>query len=300
MNPNFKVLKLIVFLLLIIAGGFIMYLVKEEKSIFDNCNDPFLFKSLFICILSVSTFLLVSYHSRKLVSIILPSRQQKAVHYLQYFILQFLISGGMGVLTAFSTAALIGYAQSSLGFGHTSYFNIDIYFVLLSVVFIQFLFFTVYVFNPVILGSSKARKHSLLESDYINLLHEVDISQHEMEGQESGTVNLNAINGIPLDEISYIYSEQKIRYIQSDSQGKSMYEGHTLIELTSLLPPDEFFLAGRHLIVGRKAIKSVRRLPNYHLELELEPPFHLKLSLSESATKLFKIWYMRGMNDLAD
>ena len=79
-----------------------------------------------------------------------------------------------------------------------------------------------------------------------------------------------------------------------------MFEGLTLAELKLVLPPNQFFLASRHLIITRKAVKSYKILANYHIELELDPPFHLKTTLSETATRLFKTWYMRGMNDLAD
>ncbi|MGJ1324877.1 LytTR family DNA-binding domain-containing protein [Sphingobacterium faecium] len=301
MKRTVKKTMWLVFILLSVAGGLVMYLINEHESLFEILDDQDLIKNLSISIASVALFLLVSYQSSTLVLKFVPYDQSKFAHYSWYFILQFLISGGLSLLTAICSAAVTVYANSGRWLGNTSYFSVDIYFVLLSTVFVQIVLFLIYF-----LVSSMQRQHRsekltmLLESEYIKLLQEVAVRKLEMDSLAPEKQYLQELDGIDLTDINYIYSEQKIRYIQSEVRGKTMFEGLTLSELIRVLPSDQFFLASRHLIINRSSVKSYRIMSNYNIELELNPPFHLKTTLSETATRLFKAWYTRGKDDLAE
>lgn len=285
----------LVFTLLSVAGGLMMYLINEQENLFEILDDRYLIKNLIISIVSVALFLFVSYQSSTFIYKMVPLQQSKMAYYLWYFILQFLISGGLSLLTAIGSTALIVYANSGNWLGNTNYFSVDIYFVILSVVFVQLILFLIYFFVTFIRYDKQGVEHvdyvDCLESDYIELLQEVAVLQLEMGTQLPEKEYLQELDGIDLSEISFISSENKIRYIQSKSRGKTMYDGYTLAELKLMLPPDQFFIATRSLIISRQAVKSYNRLPNYHIELELDSPLHLKIKLSETATKFFKIWY---------
>lgn len=283
----------LLFILLSIAGGLMMYLINEQESIFEILDDEYLIKDLSVSIASVALFLFVSYQSTTFIFRLVPLDRAKVSHYFWYFMLQFVISGGVSLLTAISSAALIVYLRSGVWLGDTSYFNVDIYFVLLAVVFVQLVLFLIYFFITLIQWQypPDSTEDYDEQDDYIRLLEEVAVYKLEMGNKESEQQYLHDLDGIGVDDIAYIYSEHKIRYIQSDTCGKTMFEGCTLSALILLLPPDQFFLASRHLIIARRAVKSANRLPNYHIELELDPPLNLKTRLSEKATKLFKTWY---------
>lgn len=301
MKRTVKKTMWLVFILLSVAGGLVMYLINEHESLFEILDDQYLLKNLSISIASVALFLLVSYQSSRLVSKFVPYHQSKVAHYSWYFVLQFLISGGLSLFTAIFSAAVIVYANSDRWLGNTSYFSVDIYFVLLSTVFVQIVMFLIYFFVSSVQGRHRSEKLTLLlESEYIKLLQEVTLHKLEMDSPAPEKQYLQELDGIDLTDINYIYSEQKIRYIQSEIRGKTMFEGLTLSELIRVLPSDQFFLASRHLIINRSSVKSYRILSNYNIELELDPPFHLKTTLSETVTRFFKTWYMRGTDDLAD
>ena len=126
------------------------------------------------------------------------------------------------------------------------------------------------------------------------MLDEVRVFQLGLGEQQHESEYLKELDGIDVADIDYIYSEHRVRYIQSSTRGKTMFDGDTLENLIALLPKEDFFLAARHLIVSRRAIVSSERLADYTILLKLNPPTHLKTKLSELATRLFKSWYHDG------
>ncbi|QQD14256.1 LytTR family transcriptional regulator DNA-binding domain-containing protein [Sphingobacterium sp. UDSM-2020] len=301
MKLSVTLIKWIVLGVLSVAGGLTMYLINENEGIFEIWNDSNLFLNLGSSVFSVALFLVVSYQLAKLAPLILPLKYRTAAYFIRYFCLQILISGGGSLLIAILFAAIIVYSNSGLWLGDTSYFKVDFFFVCLAVIFLQVILFVVYfLFSFKQVNHIGDEQESDAEADYIRLLEEIKVYQLSLGGKMSETSRLKELQGIDLADVHYIYSERKIRYIQSERYGKTMFDGVTLEQLITMLPKEDFFPAGRHLIVSRKAIASFKRLADYRIELTLDPPFHLKSKLSETATRLFKTWYYDGGVDDVD
>lgn len=296
MKLSFRLWKWIVLLILSVVGGFMMYLINEEDGIFEIWQDNNLFVNLGSSIFSVALFLYASYQLAKITPRILPFRKRTVAYYLKFFCLQFLISGGGSLLLAIAFAAAIVYRNNGIWLGETSYFRVDFFFVCLAVIALQIILFMFYFFCSFqqVHDDQNREQDMEQEADYVRLLEEVKVYQLTLGEGLLDIPCLEKLEGIDVDDIDYIYSEQKMRFIQSKSQGKTMLDGITLEKLIGLLPKEGFFLAGRHLIVSRKAIVSYSRLEDYSIQLILDPPIHLKTKLSETATRLFKTWYHGG------
>lgn len=289
-----------------IIGGFIMYLIGEQESLSEIWNDPKLIQNLTISIISVNIFLRIALSSMRWPLRLVPFKQRKLSYYIRLGLCHFVFCGTLLLLVAVLIAYIVLLIFQDTSIMDTAYFKGEIYFVWVAILCLQVVFFMINMMlsltwpeDPIWEEDWSDNLVYEEEEDYKELLHELQFLrsglQEEIRLLPAGYVQ--DVEGISTEDIAYIFSFLKIRELRTVNGEKFSCDSRTVLGWAALLSPEDFFLAGRHLLISRRAVKSVHRLPNYKLELELEPTFEHKRTLSEEVTKEFKSWYYSGDED---
>lgn len=94
---------------------------------------------------------------------------------------------------------------------------------------------------------------------------------------------------IPVEEIAYFYSEDKITFLQTFKNNRYSLE-YSLDKLMSLLNPDNFFKINRQLIISIQSINTINKVSVNRLKLTLNPDFHKDIFVSIEKYSKFKDW----------
>lgn len=94
-----------------------------------------------------------------------------------------------------------------------------------------------------------------------------------------------------VEDIAYLYAEDKICHIVEKITRKQYIVDHTLEELDDgLLDPQTFFRINRQFIINITAIREVKSYFNNRLEIILNMPCDEKLVVSRKKVRDFKNW----------
>jgi len=97
------------------------------------------------------------------------------------------------------------------------------------------------------------------------------------------------ITAVPIDKVSYFYSQNKLTYLV-DKSGKKYPMDQTLETLDPLLDPKYFIRANRQFIISFDAISEIHPYFKGRVKLELNPPTEHELIISSDKTPIFKKW----------
>ncbi len=94
---------------------------------------------------------------------------------------------------------------------------------------------------------------------------------------------------ITVDEVAYFYSESKITFARM--KDKSDYQVDMTLEmLEEELDPDQFFRAGRNILVNINSVVSFEDYFGGKLIVKLQPPFTETVTVSRLKNSAFKVW----------
>lgn len=94
---------------------------------------------------------------------------------------------------------------------------------------------------------------------------------------------------IPVEEIAYFYSEDKITFLQTFKNNRYSIE-YSLDKLMSLLDPAKFFKINRQLIISIQSINTIHKVSVNRLKLTLSPDFQKDIFVSIEKYSKFKDW----------
>lgn len=94
---------------------------------------------------------------------------------------------------------------------------------------------------------------------------------------------------IPVEDVAYIYFENKITYAISFDGKRSILQ-FTLDKLEEELNPDMFIRANRQIIVNVKAISNLENYFGGKLIVKLLPELDFKFVVSRAKASSFKVW----------
>lgn len=294
-----------VLLLTSILGGILMYCIGEEEYPWQMLDDPNLWINLPLAIISVAIYLIFTYISMLWVHKQLKSWTSFWNYMQRRLTMQLLYSAVPAIIVAVATAAVIVYLRLDIALWETSYFKVDFYVVLLVTFFIQFLCYGIDVVF-FMFRNLKANKGSwqpyfdnndFENSMYLRSLEKVEKATSLLSLQ--GYSHLQSIldsYGIKLGDICYIYSINKERVIRTPN-GVIIDVKETIEEWGALLPPDDFMLVRRDLVVSRSSIKSFKPRCRKTTEIVLQPAYEYESHLSYNASKAFEVWWRRGAQE---
>jgi len=94
---------------------------------------------------------------------------------------------------------------------------------------------------------------------------------------------------IPLDEVAYFFTEQKISFLVT-KEGRKYLVDKNLKELEEELDPKKFYRANRKYIVNINFIKSYRAYDKIKIQLELILPVNEDIIVSQENAVEFRRW----------
>lgn len=295
----------IVLILTSIIGGILMYCIGEDEYPWQMLDDPNLWINLPLAIISVAIYLLFTYASILWVNKRLKSWSSFWNYMQRRLTMQLLYSAIPAIIVAVATAAVIAYFRLDIALWETNYFKVDFYVVLVVTFFIQFLCYGIDVVFFII-RNVKANKGSLYlnfdnndfeNSMYLRSLENVEkaMSLISLQGDSRLQSVLDSY-GIVLNDICYIYSVSKERVIRTPF-GNIIDVKETIEEWGALLPPDDFMLVRRDLVVSRSSVKSFKPRCRKTIEIVLYPLYEFESYLSYEATKAFEVWWGSGAQE---
>ncbi len=131
------------------------------------------------------------------------------------------------------------------------------------------------------------QQNSLQELDIRTLINQV--SQGNVYKQRFLISKADALIPISIDEIAYIYTEDKAVMIKT-FEDKSFFINYSLDDLEAQLDPTKFFRLNRQFITGVKGIAKISQYFNGKLKIELNPVQDGKVIVSRAKTPVFKNW----------
>lgn len=99
----------------------------------------------------------------------------------------------------------------------------------------------------------------------------------------------NKIVAVPVEKISYFFSQNKLTYIVT-KDGKKLPTDQTLEMLDEQLNPQSFYRANRQFIISFDSIAEIHPYFKGRLKLDLTPPAEIELVVSADRTPEFKSW----------
>ncbi|WP_160069124.1 LytTR family transcriptional regulator DNA-binding domain-containing protein [Sphingobacterium bovisgrunnientis] len=275
------------------VGGVLMYAIGEKESLWGIWDDPELFKYLSVSTLTVALYLIYVHRSIVWVNKKVKGDLSSTSFYIKRYGYQLLYSGvGSIILSIFISTIIVWFSQEKL-LHQTNYFKVDFYIVLVSSLLIQIIYIVIhfmfswkeYLFNNQIV--------LLLDDEkYITFLNVIDESRLMLTaGDVDRSLNseLDKLS-ISLDDIAYIYSHNKVRFVVCRDECIIPYVDLLLEEWISILPSEDFNAVRRDLIVSKEAVVDAKHLKGSRLELVLDPPYKGKTTLSRVATRYYKSW----------
>lgn len=98
------------------------------------------------------------------------------------------------------------------------------------------------------------------------------------------------IKSIEVNDIAYLYADEKIVIMQQKDAGGRFPLDYTLDKLESVLDPEKFFRINRKLIVNMDAIKNMFPYSKGRIVLELQPRPEFETVVSIDRAAEFKQW----------
>ncbi|TDQ73665.1 LytTR family transcriptional regulator DNA-binding domain-containing protein [Sphingobacterium yanglingense] len=288
-----------------VLGGILMYCIGEDEYPWQMLDDPNLWINLSLAVISVAVYLLFTYASMIWVHKRLKSWTSFWNYMQRRLTAQLLYSAIPAILVAVAMAAAIAYFQFDTALWKTNYFKLDFYVVLIVTFFIQFLCYGIDIVVFVIrnLKASKGSWRPYFDSDdFENLMY---LRSMKNIGKAVSLISLQGFShlksvldgyGIVKDDICYIYSINKERVIRTHL-GTIVAVKETIEEWGALLPPDDFMVVRRDLVVSRASVKSARPRCRKTTNIELDPPYEYDSHLSYDASKAFELWWGKGTKE---
>ncbi len=131
------------------------------------------------------------------------------------------------------------------------------------------------------------QQKSLQEMDISTLINQV--SNGNVYKQRFLISKADALIPISIDEIAYIYTEDKAVMIKT-IDSKSFFINYSLDDLEAQLDPSKFFRLNRQFITSVKAIAKISQYFNGKLKIDLNPIQEGKIIVSRAKTPVFKNW----------
>ncbi len=97
------------------------------------------------------------------------------------------------------------------------------------------------------------------------------------------------IVAVPVEKISYFYSQNKLTYIVT-KDGKKLPTDQTLETLEDQLDPKVFYRANRQVMVSFDSISEIHPYFKGRLKIELNPTLDMDIVISADKTPEFKSW----------
>lgn len=97
---------------------------------------------------------------------------------------------------------------------------------------------------------------------------------------------------IPVSTIAFIYSEDKVTFIQNFNEKQKHILNYSLDDIENMLDPKKFFRLNRQVLVAYSAIERVHKYFNGKLLVELrpQPTFEERVVVSRDKAASFKRW----------
>ena len=99
----------------------------------------------------------------------------------------------------------------------------------------------------------------------------------------------NTIKSVPVKDISYFYSQDKINYLMKN-EGKKLPVENTLDEIEQMLNPENFFRANRQFIVNINGINEIHPYFKGRIKINLTPQQEGNIVISSEKSRKFKDW----------
>ena len=99
----------------------------------------------------------------------------------------------------------------------------------------------------------------------------------------------NKLVSIPVEDIAYFYSEDKMTFLQLTTGGRHVIE-YSLDKLMPLLAEDRFFRINRQFIVGMDSIDAIHKISSNRLKLALKPAHPKPIYVSLDKYTPFRDW----------
>jgi len=139
---------------------------------------------------------------------------------------------------------------------------------------------------------SKAQSGSS-SSEKLNKLTELLLQTHKDYKQRFLVKLGHRIQTIPVENISYFFTHDKMTYVVTEDGSKSPMD-HTLEEIDQMLDPDQFFRINRKYVVKISAVKEIHPYFKGRVKLKLEPGNNDDdIVISSEKTPSFKRWLDR-------
>lgn len=288
-----------------VLGGILMYCIGEDEYPWQMLDDPNLGINLPLAVISVAIYLLFTYASMIWVHKRLRSWTSFWNYMRRRLTMQLLYSAIPAILVAIATAAAIAYLRLDIALWDTNYFKVDFYVVLLVTFFIQFLCYGMDIVFFIIRNlkvSSGSWRPYFDSNDFENLMY---LRSMKNIGKAASLISLQGGDhlksildsyGIEKDDICYIYSINKERVIRTHL-GTIVAVKETIEEWGVLLPPDDFMVVRRDLVVSRASVISFTPRCRKTTNIVLHPSYEYESHLSYDASKAFGVWWRQGTQE---
>ena len=94
---------------------------------------------------------------------------------------------------------------------------------------------------------------------------------------------------VPAGEIAYFYATHKL-VCMVDSRGQKFILDKSLADLEKETDPAQFYRLNRKFLVSIQAIKKIKTYPKSKLLVEVDPPLHEEIIVSQENVSAFKEW----------
>jgi len=131
-----------------------------------------------------------------------------------------------------------------------------------------------------------------IESEFIGDLQSLlkFVSSKEKEYKKRFMIKIgNTIKSIPVQDISYFYSQDRINYLMK-KDGKKFPVENTLDEIEKMLNPENFYRANRQFIVNINAINEIHPYFKGRIKINLSPLQDGDIVISSEKSRSFKDW----------
>lgn len=300
-------------LIIAVLGGLVMIFAAESDHPLEVVDDPYFILHWLGASLSVYAVFTIQHLTMRLTDRICPFKVRETSYYRRRAMIQFLVSFVPSVLTAIASAWLLVTVIGGVPLNQTSYFLYDIYIVLVALIGMQF--FKGYQHYEWTRWRQEETENALryqrivafldawqewlatVEEDDSALTDESEeeelLTPEEVADEDSSKTlqrYAKVLEKLDWSTVAVAYSLDKHNFIM-DWEGNWQLWDTSLEFLTEYMDTDNFFDAGRHLIVHRGAIEDVKVLPNSLLKLELIVEIPVKTQLSRIKSREFSYWY---------
>lgn len=116
------------------------------------------------------------------------------------------------------------------------------------------------------------------------------VSNKEKEFKKRFMIKIgNTIKSIPVNDIAYFYSQDRINYLMK-KEGKKFPVENTLDEIEKMLNPENFYRANRQFIVNINAISEIHPYFKGRIKINLNPLQEGDIVISSEKSRSFKDW----------